>query len=180
MFLNYVTAILNFYLLLMLLYYETEISEIQKWLNCFIKKIWIGSNESAKLWNSSKMANCGCKVWNIFWTQRFGLGQTFYHFVSFMNKIFCSAWISQLPISNNAGAYSREAPFRCYSILRGMFLSSLGSISQGCKNLPETNTLAYLSAASVTKTTRFQPELNGHHVSNGFKDRWRHCLWPTL
>ncbi len=40
----------------------------------------------------------GVKVWKIFWTRSFYIRHILYHFVSFMNKKFCSAWISQLPI----------------------------------------------------------------------------------
>ncbi len=40
----------------------------------------------------------GSKNWKIFWTQSFYIRHILYHFVSFMNKKFCSAWISQLPI----------------------------------------------------------------------------------
>ncbi len=32
------------------------------------------------------------------WTQPLSQGQILYHFISLMNEIFCSAWISQLPI----------------------------------------------------------------------------------
>ncbi len=48
---------------------------------------------------------CG-KVWKILWTQPFGLGQISYHFISLMNKIFCSAWILQLPTLHNGLNYN--------------------------------------------------------------------------
>ncbi len=38
-----------------------------------------------------------CLKRNLFWTQPFSLGQILFHFVSFVNKIFCSVQISQLP-----------------------------------------------------------------------------------
>ncbi len=37
------------------------------------------------------------KLWKIFGTQTFGLGQISYHFILLMNKIFDSAQASQLP-----------------------------------------------------------------------------------
>jgi len=43
------------------------------------------------------LSQFGGKVLKIFLTQPFGLGQILYHFVSFMNEIFCSVWISQQP-----------------------------------------------------------------------------------
>ncbi len=39
----------------------------------------------------------GGKVWMIFWTQPFSLGQILYLFVLFRNKIFHSAQVSQFP-----------------------------------------------------------------------------------
>ncbi len=38
-----------------------------------------------------------CQVQKIFWTQPFGLDQILFHFNLFVNKIFRSAWILQLP-----------------------------------------------------------------------------------
>ncbi len=45
----------------------------------------------------------GDKVLKIFWTQTLGLGWILFHFISFTNKIFRSAWISQLPTCSIAG-----------------------------------------------------------------------------
>ncbi len=39
----------------------------------------------------------GGKVQKIFWTQPFILDQILYRFISFFNKIFCSAQVLQLP-----------------------------------------------------------------------------------
>jgi hypothetical protein len=51
------------------------------------------------LWQLSlkPLVKFGRKVWNIFWTQPFGLGQISYHFIFFAYEIFRSAWISKLP-----------------------------------------------------------------------------------
>jgi hypothetical protein len=46
------------------------------------------------LWTSPKFCR---KVRKIFWTQPFCLGQILLHLISFMNKVFCSGWIWQLP-----------------------------------------------------------------------------------
>jgi hypothetical protein len=39
----------------------------------------------------------GSRAWSIFLIHPFGLDKISYHFVSYMNKISCSAWVSQLP-----------------------------------------------------------------------------------
>ncbi len=41
------------------------------------------------------------KVWKIFWTQPFGLGQISFYFVSFVNEIFCPSQILQLLTSEH-------------------------------------------------------------------------------
>ncbi len=77
----------------------------------------------------------GGRVWKIFWTQPLGLGQILYHFILFMNKIFCLTQILQLPslkywMSNTIKAmqivlshvlsFSSEFPWLC---LHALFVS---------------------------------------------------------
>ncbi len=64
-------------------------------LRTFIHDRQIGQN--LEHLSSRSLLTFGGKVQKIFWTQLFGPDQISYHFVSFTNEIFCSAWISQLP-----------------------------------------------------------------------------------
>jgi hypothetical protein len=101
-------VILTFYLLLMLLYYETEISKIQKRLNCYIKKFELAL---------TKVPNC--EIHQKWQTLAVKFERFFELNVLVLAKL-CTiglihernfAQISQLPILNNAGAYLREVKF---------------------------------------------------------------------
>ncbi len=58
---------------------------------------FLQNGQNLKQFLFSHLKNFGGKVRKIFWSQTFGFDQISYRFVSFMTKIFCSAWISQIP-----------------------------------------------------------------------------------
>ncbi len=100
-----------------------------------------------------KFAN---KVRTVFWTQLFNLGKISYQFVSFINEIFCSAQISQLPILSY-GCMARSTTKSCplEGAPLGFAPDSLQNNWLALKNFAKTNTLAYFATQPVTKKQSF-------------------------
>ncbi len=98
----------------------------------------------AKFWQLSlrPLPKFCSKVWKFFITQPFHLNQILFCFISFMNEIFYSAQISQLPNDGHTES------------IKGFLSCKLGSclvLDKGLKWLTLKNTLAYHCKELITK-----------------------------
>jgi hypothetical protein len=104
------------------------------------------------------------KVRKIFWTLPFGHGQISYHFIFFMNKIFCYAWISQLPRPNHR--HLRKIDWlMAHTVFLACLISTVSGRSKKCKKC----------LGRCGATSRHITELE-----QSIFLEWSHFMWSSL